>query len=136
MRRGETQRPGRRRPRLEGTLPRRLVRATPCLHGVPRRTEAVTPNEGVAHRTDRLCPSALEHLHEAAQRPNIGLRFLPFDAGAHAAGAGRFVILGRGDEREPLNSMTAVCIEIRLPRLVTAPQPPRPLPILDETDTP
>ncbi|MFC8867600.1 Scr1 family TA system antitoxin-like transcriptional regulator [Streptomyces sp. NPDC057148] len=52
-------------------------------------------------------------MHEAAQRPNTGLRFLPFDAGAHAVGAGHFVSLGRGDEREPLSSMTAVYIETR-----------------------
>ncbi|GAA2125947.1 hypothetical protein GCM10009802_31610 [Streptomyces synnematoformans] len=33
--------------------------------------------------------------------------------GAHAAGAGHFVILGRDDESEPRNSMGIVYIEMR-----------------------
>jgi hypothetical protein len=41
------------------------------------------------------------------------VQVLPFTAGAHAAGAGHFVVLGRDDEREPLNSMAVVYIEMR-----------------------
>ncbi|MEU6182585.1 Scr1 family TA system antitoxin-like transcriptional regulator [Streptomyces coeruleorubidus] len=55
----------------------------------------------------------LEHLHKAALSPDIDVQVLPFSAGAHAAGAGHFVILGRDDEREPLNSMAVVYIEMR-----------------------
>ncbi|MBR7675765.1 helix-turn-helix domain-containing protein [Streptomyces daliensis] len=55
----------------------------------------------------------LSHLHGMAQRPNIDVQVLPFSAGAHAAGSGHFVILGRDDERDPLNSMAVVYIEMR-----------------------
>ncbi|MGY0058982.1 helix-turn-helix domain-containing protein [Streptomyces sp. LZ34] len=55
----------------------------------------------------------MTHLYEVAQRPNIDIQVLPFSAGAHAAGAGHFVILGRNDERNPLNSMAVVYIEMR-----------------------
>ncbi|MEB8342693.1 helix-turn-helix domain-containing protein [Streptomyces endophyticus] len=55
----------------------------------------------------------LGHLYDMAQRPNITVQVLPFSAGAHAAGAGHFVILGRDDEREPLNSMAVVYVEMR-----------------------
>ncbi|MEE4595379.1 helix-turn-helix transcriptional regulator [Streptomyces sp. DSM 41524] len=55
----------------------------------------------------------MAHLHDMARRPNIDIQVLPFSAGAHAAGAGHFVILGRNDERNPLNSMAVVYIEMR-----------------------
>lgn len=62
----------------------------------------------------------MAHLHEMAQVPNIDIQVLPFTAGAHAAGTGHFVILGRDDERNPLNihgrgllRMAVVYIEMR-----------------------
>jgi hypothetical protein len=55
----------------------------------------------------------MAHLYEMAQSPTVDLQILPFSAGAHAAGAGHFVILGRDDERNPLNSMAVVYIEMR-----------------------
>lgn len=55
----------------------------------------------------------LDHLQVMAQRPNIDIQLLPFSAGAHAAGASHFVVLGRDDERNPLNSMAVVYIEMR-----------------------
>ncbi|MFC9424527.1 helix-turn-helix domain-containing protein [Streptomyces sp. NPDC056987] len=55
----------------------------------------------------------LEHLQEAAKKPTVDIQILPFSAGAHAAGAGNFLILGREDERNPLNSMAVVYIELR-----------------------
>ncbi|AEM80915.1 helix-turn-helix domain-containing protein [Streptomyces violaceusniger] len=55
----------------------------------------------------------MAHLHDMAGEPNIEIQVLPFSAGAHAAGAGHFVILGRNDERNPLNSMAVVYIEMR-----------------------
>ncbi|MCQ8191902.1 helix-turn-helix domain-containing protein [Streptomyces rugosispiralis] len=55
----------------------------------------------------------LDHLYDMAQRPNIDIQLLPFTAGAHAAGSGHFVILGRDDARNPLNSMAVVYIEMR-----------------------
>ncbi|MDH6627851.1 hypothetical protein M2271_005680 [Streptomyces sp. LBL] len=55
----------------------------------------------------------LKYLHDVAQSPHIDIQVLPFSAGAHAAGAGHFVILWRDDEREPLNSMAVVYIEMR-----------------------
>lgn len=55
----------------------------------------------------------LDHLYEMTQRPNIDIQLLPFSAGAHAAGSGHFVILGRDDARNPLNSMAIVYIEMR-----------------------
>ena len=62
---------------------------------------------------DRVMAEQLDHLHEMALRPNIDIQLLPFTAGAHAAGSGHFVILGRDDERNPLNSMAVVYIEMR-----------------------
>ncbi|MFE2446824.1 helix-turn-helix domain-containing protein [Streptomyces melanosporofaciens] len=55
----------------------------------------------------------LDHLYDMAKRPNIDIQLLPFTAGAHAAGSGHFVILGRDDARNPLNSMAVVYIEMR-----------------------
>ncbi|GAA1063475.1 MULTISPECIES: helix-turn-helix domain-containing protein [Streptomyces violaceusniger group] len=55
----------------------------------------------------------MDHLYDMAQRPNVDIQLLPFTAGAHAAGSGHFVILGREDARNPLNSMAVVYIEMR-----------------------
>ncbi|MGW4077303.1 helix-turn-helix domain-containing protein [Streptomyces asiaticus] len=55
----------------------------------------------------------MDHLYDMAQRPNVDIQLLPFTAGAHAAGSGHFVILGREDARNPLNSMAIVYIEMR-----------------------
>jgi hypothetical protein len=76
----------------------------------------VVLDEAVLHRTvgdNDIMVRQLKHLHTAAMSPNIDVQVLPFSAGAHAAGAGHFVILGRDDEREPLNSMAVVYIEMR-----------------------
>lgn len=54
-----------------------------------------------------------EHLHTMAQRPQVDIQVLPFTAGAHAAGSGgHFVVLGREDEHDPLNSMNVVYLEL------------------------
>ncbi|MBL1117159.1 XRE family transcriptional regulator [Streptomyces sp. 110] len=55
----------------------------------------------------------MDYLYDMAQRPNVDIQLLPFTAGAHAAGSGHFVILGRDDARNPLNSMAVVYIEMR-----------------------
>jgi transcriptional regulator with XRE-family HTH domain len=55
----------------------------------------------------------LEYLGETAQRPNVDIQVLPFAAGAHAAGAGHFVILGRDGGSEHGNAMGIVYIEMR-----------------------
>ncbi|WP_052857029.1 MULTISPECIES: helix-turn-helix domain-containing protein [Streptomyces] len=76
----------------------------------------VVLDEAVLRRTvgnAAVMTQQLEHLHELAQSPTIDIQILPFSAGAHAAGAGHFVILGRNDERNPLNSMAVVYIEMR-----------------------
>ncbi|WP_447039267.1 helix-turn-helix domain-containing protein [Streptomyces sp. DSM 118878] len=73
-------------------------------------------DEAVLHRTvgdADVMARQFRHLQEAAESPNIDIQILPFSAGAHAAGAGHFVILGRDDDREPLNSMAVVYIEMR-----------------------
>lgn len=55
----------------------------------------------------------LDHLRHMARQPNIDLQVLPFTVGAHAAGSGgHFVLLGRDDERHPLNSMAVAYIEM------------------------
>ncbi|GAA2949600.1 DUF5753 domain-containing protein [Streptomyces enissocaesilis] len=55
----------------------------------------------------------IEHLRTMAQRPNVDVQVLQFAAGAHAAGSGgHFVILGRDDEGDPLNSMNVVYLEL------------------------
>ncbi|BBC33814.1 hypothetical protein SGFS_051080 [Streptomyces graminofaciens] len=76
----------------------------------------VVLDEAVLRRTvgdTEIMARQLKHLHEAAQYPNIDIQVLPFSAGAHAAGAGHFVVLGHDNEREPLNSMGIVYIEMR-----------------------
>lgn len=73
-------------------------------------------DEAVLRRTvgnAEVMARQLKHLQEATESPNIDIQVLPFSAGAHAAGAGHFVILGRDDDREPLNSMAVVYIEMR-----------------------
>ncbi|WP_405537720.1 helix-turn-helix domain-containing protein [Streptomyces sp. NBC_00075] len=98
----------------------RMVEARIQRQGILRRDPElhlwVILDEAVLSRTvgdSAVMAQQLEHLHEAAKSPNIDLQVLPFSAGAHAAGAGHFVILGRDDEREPLNSMAVVYIEMR-----------------------
>ncbi|MEV7870941.1 helix-turn-helix transcriptional regulator [Streptomyces sp. NPDC088124] len=73
-------------------------------------------DEAVLRRTvgdDAVMERQLTHLQEVAENPFVDIQILPFRAGAHAAGAGNFVILGRDDERSPLNSMAVVYIELR-----------------------
>lgn len=85
-------------------------------HHAPALHLWVVLDEAVLHRTvgdAQIMARQLTHLHEAAQSPNVDIQILPFRAGAHAAGAGHFVILGKNDEREPLNSMAVVYIELR-----------------------
>lgn len=55
----------------------------------------------------------IDHLTVMAQRPNMDIQILPFTSGAHAAGSGgRFLILGRDDEENPLGSMNVVYLEL------------------------
>jgi transcriptional regulator with XRE-family HTH domain len=87
-----------------------ILRRDPALH------LWVVLDEAVLRRTvgdNGVMARQLTHLREAAGRPNVDVQVLPFTAGAHAAGAGHFVVLGRDDEREPLNSMAVVYIEMR-----------------------
>lgn len=98
----------------------RMVEARIQRQGILRRDPGlhlwVILDEAVLSRTvgdSAVMAQQLEHLQGAAKNPNIDVQILPFSAGAHAAGAGHFVILGRDDEREPLNSMAVVYIEMR-----------------------
>ncbi|MFF5968092.1 Scr1 family TA system antitoxin-like transcriptional regulator [Streptomyces collinus] len=55
----------------------------------------------------------IDHLQSMAQRPNVDVQVLQFAAGAHAAGSGgHFLVLGRDDEGDPLNSMSVVYLEL------------------------
>ncbi|MFC9230584.1 DUF5753 domain-containing protein [Streptomyces decoyicus] len=59
-------------------------------------------DEAVIRRTvgnSAVMAQQLEHLYQMTQSPTVEIQILPFSAGAHAAGAGQFVILGRYDER-------------------------------------
>ncbi|MGW5941714.1 hypothetical protein [Streptomyces celluloflavus] len=50
-----------------------------------------------------------------AQRPQVDIQVLQFAAGAHAAeSGGHFVILGRNDERNPLDTQRhgRVCVGV------------------------
>ncbi|WP_326802812.1 helix-turn-helix domain-containing protein [Streptomyces sp. NBC_01788] len=76
----------------------------------------VVLDEAVLHRTvgdTDVMRRQLSHLQEMADSPHIDIQILPFSAGAHAAGAGHFVLLGRDAEREHLSSMAVVYIEMR-----------------------
>ncbi|WP_332108865.1 helix-turn-helix domain-containing protein [Streptomyces gossypiisoli] len=87
-----------------------ILRRDPALH-----LWAVL-DEAVLRRTvgdAEIMARQFEHLLDVAKSPNVDVQILPFSAGAHAAGAGHFVILGRDYEREPLNSMAIVYIEMR-----------------------
>ncbi|WP_407564693.1 helix-turn-helix domain-containing protein [Streptomyces sp. 184] len=103
-------------PEVERMTEARMQRQT-----ILERTESpmhlwVVLDEAVLHRvvgSADVMREQLEHLQEVMQRPNVDIQVLPFTTGAHAAGAGHFVILGRDDEGEPQNSMGIVYIEMR-----------------------
>jgi transcriptional regulator with XRE-family HTH domain len=50
----------------------------------------------------------MDHLVQMTERPNVEIQVMPFDAGATAAGAGHFLVLGRDD-----GQMAVVFIEMR-----------------------
>ncbi|WP_307815660.1 helix-turn-helix transcriptional regulator [Streptomyces sp. 7-21] len=50
----------------------------------------------------------LEHLMEASEKPNVEVQVMPFSAGATAAGAGHFLVVGRDDRQ-----MRVVYVELR-----------------------
>lgn len=98
----------------------RMVEARVQRQGILHRDPAlhlwVVLDEAVLRRTvgdAKVMAGQLTHLQEVAKSPYVDIQVLPFSAGAHAAGAGHFVVLGRDDEREPLNSMAVVYIEMR-----------------------
>ncbi|UNO44091.1 helix-turn-helix transcriptional regulator [Streptomyces sp. MST-110588] len=76
----------------------------------------VVLDEAVLRRTvgdSAVMAEQLEHLHDMARSPAIDIQILPFSAGAHAAGAGHFVVVGRDNDRDRLNSMAVVYVELR-----------------------
>jgi transcriptional regulator with XRE-family HTH domain len=98
----------------------RMVDARIARQGILRRDPSlhlwVILDEAVLRRTvgdAKVMARQFRHLQEAAESPDVDIQVLPFSAGAHAAGAGHFVILGRDDDRQPLNSMAVVYIEMR-----------------------
>ncbi|MFE7598033.1 Scr1 family TA system antitoxin-like transcriptional regulator [Streptomyces sp. NPDC057494] len=55
----------------------------------------------------------IDHLRNLAERPRVRVQILPFDVGAPDAGSGgHFLILGRDDVAEPVNSMSVVYLEL------------------------
>ncbi|MFI9213944.1 Scr1 family TA system antitoxin-like transcriptional regulator [Streptomyces sp. NPDC053253] len=55
----------------------------------------------------------IDHLRHLAERPRVRVQVLPFDVGAPDAGSGgHFLILGREDVAEPVNSMSVVYLEL------------------------
>ncbi|MEU1132615.1 helix-turn-helix transcriptional regulator [Streptomyces sp. NPDC005900] len=61
----------------------------------------------------KVMAGQLDHLQDLSQRPGIDLQVLPFDTGAHAAGAGgHFLMLGRDDVHDPMGSMAVVYLEL------------------------
>ncbi|MBX9398536.1 DUF5753 domain-containing protein [Streptomyces sp. TRM72054] len=96
---------------LEARIQRQdILRRDPALH------LWVVLDEAVLRRTvgdAGIMARQFEHLLDVAKSPNVDVQILPFSAGAHTARAGHFVILGRDDEREPVNSMAIVYIEMR-----------------------
>ncbi|MFE0739617.1 helix-turn-helix domain-containing protein, partial [Streptomyces sp. NPDC058855] len=93
----------------------RMVEARVQRQGILLRDPAlhlwVVLDEAVLRRTvgdAKVMAGQLTHLQEVGKSPYLDIQVLPFSAGAHAAGAGHFVVLGRDDEREPLNSMAVV----------------------------
>ncbi|MFG2208279.1 helix-turn-helix domain-containing protein [Streptomyces sp. NPDC048638] len=100
---------------IEAMVDARIQRQSILRREPPLQLWAVL-DEAVLRRTvgnSQVMAEQLDHLHEMAQSPTVEIQILPFSAGAHAAGAGHFVILGRNDERNPLNSMAVVYIEMR-----------------------
>lgn len=100
---------------IEQMVEARMQRQTILMRTPPLHLWAVL-DEAVLRRTigdSAIMAAQLKHLHEVSESPTVDLQILPFSAGAHAAGAGHFIILGRDDERNPLNSMAVVYIEMR-----------------------
>ncbi|MFD3334611.1 helix-turn-helix domain-containing protein [Streptomyces sp. NPDC058700] len=55
----------------------------------------------------------IDHLSRLAGHPRVRVQILPFDVGAPDAGSGgHFLILGREDVGEPVNSMSVVYLEL------------------------
>ncbi|WP_394433964.1 helix-turn-helix domain-containing protein [Streptomyces sp. SGAir0957] len=87
-----------------------ILERTPALHLWVVLDEAVLrrPVGGAAVMVEQI-----DHLRTVAQRPNVDVQVLRFDAGAHAAGSGgHFLLLGREDEGDPLSSMNVVYLEL------------------------
>lgn len=107
--------------REERAAVERMVESRMQRQAILERTESpmhlwVILDEAALRRvvgSEEVMRKQLEHLQEVMQRPNIDIQVLPFTAGAHAAGPGHFVILGRDDEGDPRNSMGIVYIEMR-----------------------
>ncbi|GAA3372359.1 helix-turn-helix transcriptional regulator [Streptomyces sannanensis] len=109
-----------REVRSPGDVIERMVDARMQRQGIFKREPPLhlwaVLDEAVLRRTvgsPAVMEEQLRHLHDVTQSPTVDIQILPFSAGAHAAGAGHFVILGRDDERNPLNSMAVVYIEMR-----------------------
>jgi transcriptional regulator with XRE-family HTH domain len=74
----------------------------------------VVLDEAVVRRvvgSDEIMAEQMAHLIAQAERPNVDLQILPFRSDL-PSGTGRYTILGRDDERNPLNSMAVVYLEL------------------------
>lgn len=60
----------------------------------------------------KVMAEQIEHLEALARRPNIDIQVLPFTAGQTAGSGGHYLILGRDDAREPVDSMGVVYLEL------------------------
>ncbi|MGW2725106.1 helix-turn-helix domain-containing protein [Streptomyces sp. NPDC001492] len=61
---------------------------------------------------NKVMAKQIEHLEALAQRPNVDIQVLPFSAGHSAGSGGHYLILGRDDAREPVDSMGVVYLEL------------------------
>ncbi|MEV8396733.1 helix-turn-helix domain-containing protein [Streptomyces niveus] len=96
--------------RVESRMRRQNILHRPDLHLWAVITESVLRCEvGGAD----VMIEQIKHLEGMAGRPNVTIQVLPYSAGASAAGSsGHFMVVARDDERNPLNRMSVVYLEL------------------------
>lgn len=98
------------REEIEVWVDQRLRRQA-VLHRAPPIHLWVVLDEAVLRRLvgdPHVMAEQMDHLLELAEQPNVEIQVMPFDAGATAAGAGHFLIVGRDN-----GEMCIVFVELR-----------------------
>jgi transcriptional regulator with XRE-family HTH domain len=75
----------------------------------------VVLDHAVLHRSvggPEVMAEQIDHLLMMSERPHLDLQVLPFDVGSPAGSGGHFLVLGRDDERDPMESFSVIYLEL------------------------